>query len=266
MKTTLLSWSIVAFVASCGGTEPGPGSGGSSTLANTTSFCQAWGKAACNAEVVDACGASDADACARSQQGFCLNIVDIVGYNSQHAQECLDAVKAAYTDANLDAEELEVVLHLADPCHRLIKGSGNAGATCSENADCNTLDDLRCVIKPGQTQGSCQVPEEVGGGDRCDGPEQVCAEGYYCSVSNCIAYKDLGDACTYDAECSPENRCNAVAGADGECIARLEDTEICTADAECQSHICARSVNATEGVCVSDIRLSAAIPLCEDLR
>lgn len=264
MKTGIFYWSIVALVVACGGSEPGPGTG-SSSLNTANSFCKAWGTAACNASVVDACGADEAEACVTSQQSFCLDLLPY-GYDPKYAQECIDAVEAAYADADLSAEELAVVLQLAAPCDRLIKGAGEAGATCAEDTDCNTLVDLRCVIKAGQSEGTCQVPVEVGGGDRCSGADQVCAAGYYCSGNNCIAHKEVGEECASDDECSPENRCTATVDAAGECVERLDEAEPCTADAECQSNLCAMARGATEGVCVSDIRLSAVIPLCQDLR
>jgi hypothetical protein len=264
MKKGILSCSILAFIVACGGSEPGPGSGESS-LGTAATFCQAWGHAACNAGVVDACGGDDAEACVASQQSFCLDLLPY-GYQPKFAQECLDAVEAAYSDANLSAEELTVVLQLGEPCDRLIKGIGAANASCAESTDCNTLDGLRCVVKPGETQGTCQVPVEVGGGDRCSAPEQFCADGYYCSGSNCIATKELGEACGFDTECSPEHRCTATADAAGECVERLDDAEPCTADGECQSNLCAISRTTMEGICVSDIRLSAVIPICENLR
>src|SRR5687768_2764816 len=169
MKTlSLLSWSMLALVAACGGSEAGPGSG-STSLANAGSFCQSWAKAACNPSVVDACRAQDADSCIDSQQSFCLALLPSLGYDPKFAQECVDAVADAYADAELTSDELRVVLQLAAPCDRLIKGSGEAGDNCAEDIDCNTLSDLRCVIKTGEAQGSCQVPAEVGGGDPCDG-------------------------------------------------------------------------------------------------
>jgi len=263
------SWSLVALLAACSGSEPGPG-GGTTSLKTPASFCQAWGKAACNAEVVDACGGDDVDACVASQQSFCLDLLPY-GYDPKYAQECLDAVEDAYADADLNAEELGVVLQLAAPCDRLIKGSGDVGENCSEDTDCNTLADLRCVIKTGQAQGTCQVPVEVGGGDPCDGPDQICSSNYYCDGENCIRQKALGAECLYDDECSDEHRCDSTLDDAGErvpgvCVERIADSEPCTSDAECQSHLCPIARTATEGVCVSDLPLSPPIPLCENLR
>ena len=261
MKTGILfSWSIVAFLAACGGSETGPGGGGTS-LKTANAFCEAWGKAACNDNVVDACGGDDVDACVASQQSFCLDILPI-GYDPKYAQECLDAVSDAYADADLSTEELGVVLQLSEPCDRLIKGFGEVGATCSEDTDCNTLADLRCVIKAGETDGTCPVPVEVGGGDPCDGLALVCGGNYYCDGENCIRRKAEDAACTHDDQCTAETRC----GEAETCVARLPDGDMCTADVQCQSHLCAIPRGGTEGVCVSEIRLSAGIALCEDLR
>jgi hypothetical protein len=261
MKTRLIYWLAVSLACACGGSEAGPETG-SGSLKTEAQFCQAWATNACNADVVAFCdpGADGPDTCIASQAAFCESLVPSF-YDPTNAKVCLDAVKAAYADADLSSEELETVRHLAAPCDHLIKGSGGANDWCAETADCNTLEDLVCVIKAGDTSGTCQVPAEVGGGQRCTGADQVCAEGFYCDGSNCIAYKDLGDACEFDDQCPPDQRCDAAV-----CVERKAAGDDCASDAECQSRLCAIPHGAVSGVCVSAVRLSAESALCEDLR
>jgi hypothetical protein len=214
-------------------------------------------------------GGNDVDACVNSQKSFCASLVPS-GYDAKYGQQCIDAVKAAYADADLSADELRTVLQLKEPCDRLIKGPGEEGGGCDEDTDCNTLEELRCVVKIGQAEGTCQEPVEVGGGDPCDAAAQVCGGDYYCDGENCIRHKALGAACSYDAECADENRCNAAPDENGdlvgECVARLEDSSVCTDHNECQSNLCAKSPTATQGRCVSLVRLSPDSALCENLQ
>ncbi len=270
MKTRMLFWFAVGLFVACSGSEEGPGTE-SDSLATPGTFCKAWAKAACNTSVVDYCdpGAGSADGCLQSQEEFCRDLLP-TGYNSKYAQACIDAVKAAYTDADLTSEELGIILNLDAPCDRLIKGAGNAGDTCLSSTDCNTLEDLRCIVKGDATSGTCQIPTPVGGGQKCSGADQVCADGFYCDGSNCLAYKDVGDVCSFDAECAPEQRCEIEAtdaGTDsGTCVTRKTTGSDCIADAECQSHVCAIPRGADSGVCVSQVRLSAESAFCQDLR
>ncbi len=270
MKTRMLFWFAVGLVVACSGSEEGPGTE-TNTLATPGSFCKAWAAAACNDSVVDYCdpGAANADGCKLSQEEYCRDLLP-TGYNSKNAQACIDAVKEAYTDADLSSEELGIILNLDAPCDKLIKGGGGAGDTCMTSTDCNTLEDLKCVVKPGDSSGTCQVPATVGGGQKCSAADQVCDSGFYCDGSNCLAYKDLGDTCGSDPECAPEQRCNLIesdgGAAMGECVQRKETGADCLADAECQSHICAIPRGADSGVCVSQVRLSAESAFCQDLR
>jgi hypothetical protein len=262
---------VLSIVGGCsGGSEPGPSTGKGTSLATTVAFCKAWAEAACNEEVVSICdeGADGPDGCIASQEAWCRDLIP-VGYDPKNAQACLDAVKAAYVDADLTSEELDIVLNLAEPCDQLIKGPTAEGGRCVTSTDCNTLDGLRCVIKSGQTEGTCQIPNEVGGGFGCSGAEQVCAEGFYCDGDNCLAQKDLGDSCAFDAECDPAHLCEIDATADppaGECVERKDTGDTCAADAECQSHLCAIPRGASSGVCVSRVRLSPDSAFCQDLR
>ena len=263
--TKLLTGLAFLFVLSplaCSGEKEEP----PNPLATRSGFCKSWAEGACPKAVVDACNASAVDDCVGTQSDFCLGILP-ENYDSKHAKTCLAAVKAAYRDANLTAEEIQVVLKLAAPCDQLSKGSTTAGDTCTDNAECNTVSGYACVVKLGATEGTCQIPEEVDPGQTCDGPSQVCGEGNYCNADNCVAYKGTGRPCDGDFQCAPEDSCIiSVEGAPGECTARAELNDPCASDADCQSQYCVIEAGKTLGECASMIRLSRSEPLCDTLQ
>jgi hypothetical protein len=230
-------------------------------LATRAGFCEEWGKRACTAPVVQACLAVDAAACAAKQADYCLSTLPS-GYASDNAKACLDAVGSAYADDRLKAEEYEVVINFGAPCDKLIEGPGVSGSTCSVTNDCNTLDDLVCVSRPGQT-GTCQVPVVQGGGRSCVEAYQLCEEGFYCNGSNCVEGKLEGQACSAQEPCGVDLNCAGPEGAKT-CVLKGQTTAPCTSDDDCVSKICARS--GSSGVCAPEIRLAPADPLCENLR
>jgi len=236
-------------------------------LATSSGFCDAWAEAACQADVVKYCNAKSVDDCQSTQGGVCRDIVP-KSYSSAHAQQCLDAVRDAYADAELSPEELQVVLHLAAPCDQLSKGTRTSGQSCNENEECNTADDFACIKKQGATSGVCAKPEIIAAGDACDGPSQICKEGYYCNGENCVSQKKTGAACEGDYQCKPTDRClKDSADADtGTCELRADLGDTCSIDQDCQSGYCVIQSGKTVGGCASTIRLSQAEPLCESLR
>ncbi len=235
-------------------------------LAKRTGFCDAWAEAACQPKVVDYCNANSVEDCQATQADFCLGIVP-EDYSSGHAKECLSAVKAAYKDAELDPSDIAIVIQLAAPCDQLSKGTSTDGESCTAHDDCNTAAGFDCILKQGAAKGVCAKPEEVGPGEACDGPSQVCGEGNYCNGENCVAYKKTAGACEGDYQCKPEDHCVIPADAEtGTCDVRLELNEVCTSSSDCQSGYCAMADGDTEGECASTIRLARTEPLCLKLR
>lgn len=239
--------------------EPNP-------LANKAGFCKQWAQAACQEKVVSACDAASVDDCVASQRAFCEGAAPMT-YASTKADACIAAVKAAYADADLTAEEIQVVRYLGPPCDQLSKGLLDEGDDCAADEECNTAAGLHCIRKQDVVLGSCQTPQEVAAGDFCDEPSQVCAAGYYCNGENCVIFKKTNGACSADYECKPVDHCVIEADADqGTCTPRLELNEACTADEDCQSGYCVSKSGSTEGECASMIRLSRSEPLCDDLQ
>jgi len=236
-------------------------------LAKSGAFCDAWADKACQADVVKYCNAKSVDSCRSTQGDFCRGIVP-ENYTSAHAKECLDAVDAAYRDAELSPDELQVVLRLAAPCDRLSKGTRTSGQSCSSADECNTADGFACIKKQGASDGVCAEPEVSAAGDECSAPNQVCKDGYYCNGDNCVTLKKTGASCEGDYQCRLTDYCQKdSADADtGTCELRAELDESCSRDADCQSGYCVIESGVTEGVCASTIRLSRTEPLCESLR
>ena len=266
MRTSLLTLVLLAFTlpVGCNVEEDAP----PDPLAKPAGFCDAWADSACQKEVLDACQAEAEEDCLSTQSDFCRDIIP-ENYSSEHASECLNAVKAAYEDGNLTADELGVVIKLGAPCDQLSKGSRTDGETCEKSDDCDTAGGFSCIAKLGETTGVCAKPEEVGAGEACDGPAQVCGEGYFCTGENCVVYKKTGAACDGDYQCKPTDRCVVDTTLDpvtGTCQLRAKMSAPCVKDDDCQSHFCVVASGKTEGLCASLIRLSISEPLCENLR
>jgi hypothetical protein len=267
MKKPLLVLALLAFSLpiGCNVEEDAP----PDPLAKAAGFCDAWAKNACQTKVLEACNTPDVADCESSQSAFCLEIVPENYQSSKYASECLNAVKAAYKDADLTAAEIAVVIKLGAPCDKLSKGSSSDGEACEKNDDCNTAGGFSCIIKLGEAAGTCGKPEEVGPAEACDGPTQVCGEGNYCNGENCVVYKKTGGPCAGDYQCKPEDHCvidDTVDPPTGACEVRAELSADCESDDDCQSRFCMVASGETVGKCASTIRLSISEPLCDNLR
>jgi hypothetical protein len=263
--TNSLRWLILPLaalsVAACSSDEPGPKTSAEDALRTEALFCNAWAKAACNDDVVSNCDEVDKATCVQHQAAFCQGLIPF-GYSPKRAQECLDAVKAAYADAELEADELDTVLHLGGDCSHLVAGVNVAGESCSEPTDCNTVKDYSCVIKAGEQTGTCQIPMVQANGEACDADAMVCNDEAYCDGYNCLVKRKTGKACTYDAMCAAGDRCDIPTDStdgSGTCGPKLDLKQACTADAECASDIC------LAGKCTSKVVLTSESSLCVDL-
>lgn len=235
--------------------------------ATVSGFCENWAKGACSHDVVLTCVGADKisdtliDNCVIRQRGFCEDLLPDTGYSSRYASECLNAVKAAYSDARLTASEIATVRHRGAPCNHLIKGPRRAGESCNSDDDCDTLEKYLCVVKSGE--GSCQIPTVVPNGDSCAAPGAACNVGYYCGVDEaCVQRKAVGKDCAADFECATGLVCDS----DGNtCTARVS-AENCTKDEDCTTNVCDIPATASEGRCVTSITLAASTGICENLR
>jgi len=246
--------------AGCSSTESEP-----DPNATVSGFCGNWAKAACSNSVVLACAGADkvdaglTDACVMSQRVFCEGLFPAKGYSSRKASQCLNAVQTAYSDSKLDADEIAIVRHRAEPCNHLVKGPQDKGESCTKDDDCDTVQNYLCVFKSGA--GTCQVSTLVGAGKSCSAPGAACDVGYYCGVDEaCVESKAEGDKCTDNFQCDTGLACES-----DKCVARVDPTS-CTQDEDCTSNVCDIPVNSSTGRCVSRITLAASTGICEDLR
>jgi hypothetical protein len=262
MTKRLILLLAAGSLCACSGGASGPKDDSTSALRTQTGFCTEWAKAACNDLVVGNCNETSTETCISNQSAFCETLVPANGYSSQKAQDCIDAVKSAYADAQLDDTELDVVLHLGGACAHLVTGASKSGEDCSESNDCDTVHNYACVIKAGDATGTCQIPQIEANGEACDSPAMVCNAAAYCDGSNCLVRKLEGKTCTYDAMCADGLLCDIPSDStdgSGTCAAKLDVRATCTDDSQCASNIC------IGGKCTSKVILGAGNALCDNL-
>ncbi|HTQ04255.1 MAG TPA: dickkopf-related protein [Polyangiaceae bacterium] len=265
-KCLILPLALFA-VSACTVEASGPKDTVDPSIRDQSAFCTTWAKAACNDTVVANCNEVDTATCVEHQSAFCQTLVPSTGYSPSQAQDCIDAVKAAYADAQLDATELDLVLRLGGACSHLVVGPSKQGEPCSQDSDCDTTKNYSCVIKGGDAQGTCQIPVIQANGAPCDGLAMVCGAGAYCdtdSGDNCLTDKKQGAKCTYDAMCGDGLRCNIPTDStdgSGTCDAKLANKATCTADTDCAAGICRSDTM----ICTSKVILTGADPICNDL-
>ncbi len=109
-----------------------------------TEFCDEWANAVCGSEVQSVCQNSEAQ-CESSQASSCRGWLP-ADFQDEGVDECLSAVKKAYSDADLDAKELEVVWRLGAPCNKIVV-AGEGGERCERDADCSGSAGLTCVLR-----------------------------------------------------------------------------------------------------------------------
>lgn len=222
-------------------------------------FCRDWAATACNEEVVSRCQAADAEACRQAQEDFCRSIVPDT-FAGDRADACLEAVGEAYADGDLSGADLVVVRMLGAPCDQLSRGPRDEGESCAVRDDCDSASGFACVVKSDRASGTCEIPETVSPGEDCEADQAVCTSDFFCNGENCIAARDLGDACMHHEECGEDGFCDV----DGECAARFATGEACDDDAQCARGICYAFED--ERICTDRIVLSRSEPICSDLR
>lgn len=265
-KCLIVPLALLAFSA-CTIEASGPKDTVDPSIRNQSAFCTTWAKAACNDEVVANCNEVDTATCVLNQSAFCQTLVPEVGYSPSQAQDCIDAVKAAYADAALDSDELQLVLRLGGACSHLIVGPAKQGEACTQDTDCDTTRNYSCVIKGGDATGTCQIPVIQPNGAPCDGLAMVCGGGAYCdaeSGDNCLVTKAKGKSCTYDGMCADGLRCDIPddsTDGTGTCDDKLANRAACSDDADCAAGICRSDTL----ICTSRVVLTGVDPICQSL-
>lgn len=259
---TLFAGALVACGAllpvACGGNEETPPVQ-ASPLDTEEGFCALFANAICTNAVAQACYGSDAaslpadlTACREAANRPEVCNPNGYAYNKAGAQACLTAAQAIYADGKLTLAEVD---QANSTCALVFNGGGDEGVSCVSDADCAVASGLRCVVKG--TDGTCQIPEEVGPGRSCAEPAQRCAD-------------DMGD----QFFCSPDGACNerALAGdtcdpitkpcydtancANGVCVEKLANGDTCSNGAECLGGFCSKAANAATGTCSATLSLA----------
>ena len=232
---------------------------------DVATFCAKLATAICNANVVTACYGSDAASLPTDTQS-CIDAYSQLAvcnpgglpYHKDQAANCLAQLQATYTDAKVEAAELKNVM---DACVQVFFTGLGTGATCTADSDCNTLGQLRCVIKAGDPNGTCEIPTEVSGGLDCSAPNAQCIDGFYCDGSNCLGMPGEGHACSTTIPCQDTCTCSAPTG--GVCTLKLANgADGCAADGDCQSGFCTKATGAQTGRCTQTSTLSSTSDNC----
>jgi hypothetical protein len=222
-------------------------------------FCQQWAQAACSPAVVSACQASGADACQQTQAEFCRSLVpDTI--SGAGRSDCIAAVANAYRDADLSADELDLVLRFGGVCARTTSAASRTGSACTQSSDCDLGHGYACVMKADSSMGTCQIPQPVDPGRDCAAVAESCSEGFFCDGQHCIETLDVGDACVIQAQCGDSAFCDDS----GQCTATRGVDSSCQQDVECTRGVCSEFDG--DQVCTDHVVLSRADPLCANLR
>lgn len=216
-------------------------------------FCERWAAAACSEEVVSVCQASSADACKTAQSAACLEDLPNA-FVDRGVDGCIGAVEAAYGDADLTAEELDLVLRYRGACSQIIIAH-ESSETCQFDSDCEP--DLSCILKDSD-EGTCEEAVTVEPGFSCSKPEETCEEGFFCDGENCLVALEEGEDCKNDSQCEASLYCDKT------CVLKAEVDDECSSDAQCGSGICYEIEG--EKTCRDRLRLSPAEPMCDSLK
>jgi hypothetical protein len=233
------------------------------TYPTEQSFCTAAAEAVCNANVVAACYqttdvAASTESC-RAEYALRENCNPAgLPYRHEGSEAHLELLRAMYGDAQVRRVELEAVTESA---LTVFSNSGHLNDSCTVDTDCSGVDGLRCVVKPG-IEGTCQQPVEVTAGNRCDEPNEVCADDFFCDSGGtdpsnaCIAYPDVGDACSETTPCADDALCVTPTGGTAACQAKTANGGACQGDEQCEGGFCVRPTGATDGTCGDVVVLS----------
>lgn len=259
----------------CGvSTDSTPAQGSLYTYPSEASFCTALAEAECAATVVEACygdpSAENINQCvsARSQTRICRTIpgfedADMAGvqYDPASADGCVENRKLIYADAKLTRDELDSA---SKACVAVFSKSLGLGAPCETDIDCDTKAALSCILKVGQTKGTCVVPEPVAPGGDCSGDAQVCDAGQFCGAEGfCFAGYGEGKECAADKPCQADFLCTPDDSGVSLCVAKVAAGGDCSEDVACEGTFCNKPSGSDAGLCTSTLTLTQIGQSCE---
>ncbi len=165
-------------------------------------------------------------------------------YDPDAAADCLNEVQSAdiVCEGGLDTPA----------CGRVYVGTLEPGAACSADAECakpevggaecDVFDEVCVVSRRGDEGDACnRTCEDLDtGGWVCSGTvsgdlpaftdvECYINDGLSCQAGVCVALSGPGEACSFDGDCAPGNRCDGA----GACVALLPLGAACQSSDEC---------------------------------
>jgi hypothetical protein len=237
MKHQLLAFALLGLLACSSKDEET----GVNPLSTVDGFCTDFANAACLSDVVARCGTS-MEACLGKQKAYCVSELPRHADSTKalivaKVQACINAVRAAYTDTVLTAEEYETVRHFANACSGLQDPNPTTGTTVYYNRSAGQS----CV------------------------PGDVCQPGNYCDGAHCIERPGVGGECCEDsATCSSKVLCvETTLCRNSVCELKPGVGEACANDAECAA---GSFCGGGPAICVTEVALGRMEPLCVEMR
>ncbi len=243
--------------------------GGGSPYAypNQDEFCAGLASALCTDTLLQACYGSipatvvtDLASCRAAVTSSAVCNPANLPYHPKSAETCVASWSVAYLDGAITAVELALIQR---SCLEVFYAGFPPGSACFADADCDISSSLRCLKKPGQTLGTCHLPEIKNGGMSCGSDNEACAEGFFCSIQHdlmCVEQLDLGAHCSAYDLCKDYYYCSTATQM---CVPKKTHNESCTSAPECEGGLCLKQDDAAVGTCTAIIELSAHSPACE---
>jgi hypothetical protein len=261
-----------ALAMAGGALAGGCSSGPSADYSTQQGFCQAMATADCTDAAVRACyGANDSSVAADTQLCIAARSTpercnpNSLPYNSMYAQDCVDAHSNLYASDMLDPMLYQAMVQA---CDGVFNRGGMAGRTCTDDSDCAVIPSIEqmpgfsCIVHQGK--GTCQIPNPVNSGDRCDAPAAQCPDGYSCQAGGsgvfCLGNPGKGQACGPGIPCGNSTtplRCDAMTM---QCADQLGDMSPCTAASDCAGGFCIATANG--GLCSHTFTLAFGSATC----
>jgi hypothetical protein len=228
-------------------------------------FCAKLGEVVCNDDVVTDCYGSS-DESLPDDKTSCIEAYSALSncnpngftYHPITAEACLEAMTLIWGDARVDETEIE---DATEACIAVFYEPGAVGDSCTMDGQCDTPADLRCVIKAGDTEGTCRKPDSIGGGYSCDAPDAICADAFYCDATfHCTERPGINDACSPTMPCDTSTLCTPTTEI---CDAKEENGVACASADECLNGFCNKPRGSDNGVCGATITLDGTSANCE---
>lgn len=160
--------------------------------------------------------------CVSLERGICERSLTAPGSTASEAQagRCGDVYRKATCD-----DLYSLTVNAAMDCQTA--GTRAVGQPCELGSQCQSGS---CLIETGIC-GTCQAT--VGAGQACGGANKIgCTAGLSCISSVCVAYGNVGQACSSSAPCQNSLRCVS-----GTCQPKADPGSACASDSDCKTYL-----------------------------